>query len=387
MAVAGGNRDPLEEAVTLAPSRVLARIDDELRALWATPPVEGQPLKSRACTMNLVVVAATPALATESVAFVDELVKNIPARAIVVGMDPDGPDALEASVTAVCSPDAGGGTVVCSERVTLVTGGVLCNRLSSCVQAICATDVPMTLVWLARVHSDDPAFAPLAREASRVVLDAGQSSIASLSHAIRWARGRPLDERPRIADLAWSRLASWQELCARMFDTPRLRGLVRKVTRVSLVQASPTEAPLGSEGALLLGWMATRLGWKTASLGGKLRLARPDGGYIQTHVRAATVGWAARGGLLGLEVEASADGIAMRGEVTCQNSARAGDATWRVQVTEGGETQRLEQHMRLRASGTAAVLERTLHRPPEDEALAEAAIWADELRGEELANA
>jgi hypothetical protein len=33
----------------------------------------------------------------------------------------------------------------------------------------------------------------------------------------------------------------------------------------------------------------------------------------------------------------------------------------------------------------ARLLERTLHRPPRDEALAEAAAWADELRGEELA--
>ncbi len=50
-----------------------------------------------------------------------------------------------------------------------------------------------------------------------------------------------------------------------------------------------------------------------------------------------------------------------------------------------GESQRIEQHVRLRSSDTASLLEQTLHRPPHDEALAEAAAWADELRGEELA--
>jgi glucose-6-phosphate dehydrogenase assembly protein OpcA len=368
--------------MTVAPGVVLARIDEELRALWATPAVAGEPLKSRACTMNLVVVAATPALADQCVAFVDEVVKNVPARAIVVGLDPDGRNELEASVSAVCAPDPGGRTIVCSERVTLVARGALCNRLSSCVQAICATDVPTTLVWLARVHSDDPAFEPLARGARRVVLDAGQSSIASLSHAVRWARGRPEDERPGVADLVWSRLASWQELCARMFDPPRLRGLVRRVTRVSLLQACPTGAALAPEGALLLGWMATRLGWKTASLAGKLRLVRPDGGYVQTQVKQQPVDWAPKGSLLGLEMEASADGTTLVGEVARQDAAQA---AWRVRVSSDGETQHLEQHIRLRPTGVALVLERTLHRPPQDDALADAAIWADELRGEELA--
>jgi hypothetical protein len=54
-------------------------------------------------------------------------------------------------------------------------------------------------------------------------------------------------------------------------------------------------------------------------------------------------------------------------------------------VTSAGATQRIEQHVRLRASGLAGLLERTLHRPTSDPALAEAAAWADELRSEELA--
>ena len=89
---------------------VLARVDDELRALWATAPAPGEVPKARACTMNLIVVASSPALADAWVPVIDDVVQGIPARAIVVGLDPDAEDALLAEVSAVCTPAPGGGS-------------------------------------------------------------------------------------------------------------------------------------------------------------------------------------------------------------------------------------------------------------------------------------
>ncbi len=365
-------------------SQVISRVEDELRALWAGGAGPGEGLKSRACTMNLVVVAATPALANQYVSVVDEVVQSVPSRAIVVGLDPDGEDDLEASVSAVCFTEGGAANATCSERVTLVARGGICRRLPSCIDALCATDVPMTLVWLARVHADDPAFAPLARNATRIVVDATQTSLATLSHVVRWARSRPEEDRPGVADLAWTRMAPWQELCARLFDAPRLRALAQRVTRVSLVQESPEATAVGPEGALLLGWLATRLGWKAASLAGKLRLVRPDGAYVQTQLRARSQANVQRGSLLGVEIEAGEGELTMRGDIARSEHADLDAATWRLQVTGGGEAQRLEQHMRLRGNEPGRLLERTLHRKPHDEALADAVLWADELRGDEL---
>lgn len=375
--------------MTTTPSRVLARVDEELRALWTAPATAGEPPRARACTMNLVVVAPSPEFAARCVPLVDGVVRHVPARAIIVGLDPDGPDDLDASVAAVCAPEHGGIPSLCAERITLLARGALCRRLSSCVDAICATDVPTTLVWLARVHSDDPAFMSLARGASRIVLDAGLCSIASLSRVVRYARALPERERPGLADLTWTRLASWQELCSRMFDPPRVRGLVAHVNRVKLVQAAPRDV-LGAEAALLLGWMATRLGWKTASLAGKLRVVRPDGGYVQIQLwpqlQPDTSGGRGRERLVGIEIAAASSDLAIAGQISCDHATDADAATWRVQVSAMGETHRLEQHSYLRAIEPAEVLERTLHRPPHDDALADAVLWADELRGEELAS-
>jgi len=372
---------PLEER----PGAVLARVDSELRALWSTQ--SGETPKARACTMNLVVVAATPALAEGWLPVVDEVLLGTPARAIVVGLDPGGADRLDATTTAVCAP-CNGGPLACSERVTLVAHGAVCAYLPSCVAAICATDVPTTLVWLGDVHTGDATFEPLARDASRIVLDAAEGSLGSLARVVYWARARASAERPGVADLAWTRLAPWQEMCARMFDEPGLRPLASRVTRVSLVQASASGASLGAEGLLLVGWLATRLGWKAASPASeasKLTLLRTDGGTVEVVASASARPEAPRHALLAVGLDANADGVTMCGEI----ARGAGDpdaATWRLQVTRpGAGPERLEQHVRLRATATAALLERTLHRPTADAALAESAAWADGLSGEELA--
>jgi glucose-6-phosphate dehydrogenase assembly protein OpcA len=374
----------MEAAVSagLHPAGVLDRAEKELRALWAAPPAPGQVPKTRACTMNLVVVVPGSSL-ERWVAIVDDVLQGLPARAIVVGLDPDGEDDLDAGVSAVCTP--GGGMVVCSERVTLRVGGAVCARVASCVDALSVADVPSTLVWPARVRVEDPAFAPLARWSQRVVLEASNGSLSSLAHLLLWARGRPDGERPGVAELSWTRLAPWQELCARMFDDARARPLANAVARVRLVQASSSGALLAPEAALMLGWLASRLGWKASSLAGKLRLLRADGGHIQVELLADAVGGAPRGTLLAVEIEASAGDLALRGEVS--RVGGEGTGVWRLELKSGGsggDTRRVEQRVRTFADEPAGTLERTLRRPARDDALAESVAWADELGGDEM---
>jgi len=366
------------------PSAVLARVDSELRALWSTQP--GETPKARACTMNLVVVAGTPALAEQWLPVIDEVLLGTPARAIVVGLDAGGADGLDATTTAVCAP-GNGGPLACSERVTLVARGAVCAHLPSCVAALCATDVPTTLVWLGDVHVGDATFEPLARDASRIVLDATEGSLESLARVVYWARARAVADRPGVADLAWTRLAPWQEMCARMFDEPRLRPLAARVTRVSLVQASESGAPLGAGGLLLVGWLATRLGWKMAAAreASKLTLLRGDGGLVEVVTSASAVSRAPLHALLAVRVEATAGEVTMRGEIA-RETGDPDAARWRLEVTRpGADPERIEQHVRLRATENAGLLERTLHRPTADPALADSAAWVDGLGGQELA--
>jgi hypothetical protein len=374
----------MEEAVSETPGEVLGRIDRELRGYWSSPPPPGETPSAHASTRNLVVVTGAQEVAQRWVSIIDDVLQAIPARAIVVSLDPDGPDGLTASSSAVCALRQGSEPAVCSERVTMIARGATCARLASLVDMLCVGDVPTTLVWLGRVHTEDPTFAPLARDADRIVLDAGQGSLASLAQVIRWTAALPAGERPGVADLAWTRIAPWHELCARMFDEPPLRELASKISRVAIVQASTVGAALGSEGGLILGWLATRLGLKAASLAGKLRLVHPNDGSLRLQLRADPAPQSAAGALRGLEIEASDGDLILRGSIACEKED-ADMALWRREVTRGGQRQSIEQRVRLRSGEPSRLLERTLQRPRYDETLAESAVWADGLRDEEVA--
>jgi hypothetical protein len=170
-----------------------------------------------------------------------------------------------------------------------------------------------------------------------------------------------------------------------MFDEPRLRELPSGISRIVIAQASTAGAALGIEGGLMLGWIATRLGLKAASLAGKLRLVRPnDQSRLRLQLRAEPAPQSAPGALRGLEIEASVGDLTVRGSIVCETDD-AEKALWRREVAHGGERQRIEQRVLLRANEPSRLLERTLRRPRYDESLAESATWADELRDEEVA--
>jgi glucose-6-phosphate dehydrogenase assembly protein OpcA len=279
-------------------------------------------------------------------------------------------------VSAVCTPGEGG--PVCSERIRLTATGSVCARMASAVEALVVPEIPTTLVWLGPVHVDDDVFTAMAERAQRVILDSEYTSAGSLLELEKWSRAEA--GRPALADMAWTRIAPWQELCARFFDDPRTAHAAG-VTKVTLAQASDKGAKLGSEGALLLGWLATRLGWRAARMGGALRMRRADGHDVQFHVGAVPRPSAvAPAAIATVTVEAEVDGVLLKGSIERELASGADhtpDAdvlTWRLEVP--GQPV-LEQRVRLHANKGARVLERTLHRPTADPVLVEAVRFAE----------
>ncbi len=364
-------------------SPVITRIERELRDIWAKPVAPGKTPKTRVCTMNLVVIASSSEMADRYTSVVDEVTASIPGRAILVSLEPEAPAAnLVGEVTAV-SPSAGdapGATY--SERVRLSATGSTCARVTSAVDALCVPEIPTNLVWLGRVHVDDPVFLALANRSQRVLLDTEYTSLGSLMKLAAWARAGA--ERPAVADLAWTRLAVWQELCARFFDDPQMRDHAYGIERLALSQASEPGARLGSEGALLLGWLATRLGWRLQRLGGAVRFRRPDGGQVAVSLSAvARPSEVAPAALAALSLEARAAGVTAVGSIRRDlasgmegQSADADMVLWKLDVPFPTAT---EQRVRLRDNKGAKLLVRTLHRPVNDPTLSEAVAFAEQV--------
>jgi glucose-6-phosphate dehydrogenase assembly protein OpcA len=363
-----------------APSAILDRLEKELRDFWNAPVAPGQAPKSRVCTMNLVVAASSREIADRYAVVVDEVSAAIPSRAILVSLEADAPTRpLRGEATAVCTPGDVG--AVCSERVRLDASGSVCARVASAVDALLVPEIPTTLVWLGRVHIDDDVFTSMASHAQRVVLDSEYTSVGSLLQLERWSREE--EGRPSVADMAWTRIATWQELCARFFDEPRTE-YAQGITRVMVQQASENGARLGSEGALLLGWMATRLGWRAVRMGGSLRMKREDGREVQIQIGAVPrPEGVAPAALAGVTIEANAKGAPLKGTIDRElgsgtemagKTADADVVTWKLAVS--GSTP-LEQRVRLRANKGARVLERTLHRSMHDPVLVESVQFAE----------
>ena len=366
-------------------SGVIARREKELRDLWKPPEDPSAPPLTRVCTMNLGVVAPSRALLERYTPVVDEVTASIPARAILTSIEPDAAgEEFTADATAVCSLE--GGRKICSERITLACRGSAAARAASAIEALLVPEIPTALVWLGRVHVDDPIFEDLANDANRIILDSEYTSISSVIQVAAWARTRR--NAPEIADLAWTRIAVWQEMLARFFDDVEARPLASKVTRITLTQACDPGARIGPEAALILGWIGTRLGWKTTRLAGALRFKRDDGANVSIELACVPrPEGVAPHTLASLTVEAGDDAQrpALRGSIQRElGSGLGGDDTtrdadvilWRCVKDDGTE---IEQRTRLGANKAAKWLERTLHRPMRDVAFDESVAFAEHI--------
>ena len=366
-------------------TNLIARLEKELRELWSPSTDPSAIPMSRVCTMNIEVVASSHELLERYTPVIDEVTSFIPSRVILASMEPDSAgDEITGSATAVCSIE--GGRNICSERITLRATGNACARSASAIEAFLVPEIPTALVWLGRVHVDDPVFQDLANDAHRIILDSMYTSLASLLHVVSWARTQ--SNAPEISDMAWTRLASWHEMTARFFDNAETRHLASKITKITLRQASEPGARLGPEPALLLGWLATRLEWKTTRLGGKVRFKRPDGGTVQLELGSVPLppGIAPQT-LAAVILEAESDGATMTGSIERELGSGAGsgqeDAThdadvmvWKLKTSSGPP---LEQRVRLGANKAAKWLERTLHRPKHDPAFDESVAFAEHI--------
>jgi glucose-6-phosphate dehydrogenase assembly protein OpcA len=356
---------------------LIARLDKELRDIWRASDETGAGL-TRVCTMNIEVVAPSRELLDRYTAVVDEVTATIPARAILASIEPDAPSGLEGDVTAVCFPD--GKKKICSERIILRACGQTAAAAASAIESFLVPEIPTALVWLGRVHVDDPVFQDLANDAHRIVLDSNYTSISSLIHVAKWARTQP--NAPHIADLAWTRISMWQEMLARFFDESETTPFANEISKLTLKQASEPGARVGPEAALVLGWIATRLGWKTSRLGGALRFKRPDGGAVVVELGSVPKPQGvAPQTLAALTIEAGA----MRGAIERElGTGLAGDEStkdadvvvWRRTL---GESPAIEHRVRLGANKAAKWLERTLHRPASDLAFTESVAFAEQI--------
>ncbi len=112
------------------------------------------------------------------------------------------------------------------------------------------------MVWAPHGH-DDAVDALLAL--SQVVL---LDSVDGDDVAEALGRAHSLSEQAYVVDLAWLRSTPWRERVAATFDPAAFRPQLRTISGVT-IRHHPES---GAAGLLLVGWLASRLGWETSAL-------------------------------------------------------------------------------------------------------------------------
>jgi len=119
-----------------------------------------------------------------------------------------------------------------SERIELPVKGVSSDALRSVVANLVLRDVPTVVWWTASKLTTDPNFAALTELATSVVVDSsgGARDDETIAQLADFAGRFP---NVAIRDLAFLRLAPWQETIAQFFDDPDLFKDIFSISRPS----------------------------------------------------------------------------------------------------------------------------------------------------------
>jgi len=217
-------------------------------------------LALRSSVLNLIVVTDEES-APEITDSVSKLAGLHPARAVVLVADPEGESNVDVGLSAFCHA-RGGSAQVCAEQVTIHAEGPPATHLESLAGPLLIPDLPVFLWYPGEFSPRSPGFAAMAELADRVIMD----SAASENHedCLREVAALVADPAtPAIGDLQWVGLSPWRSLLADTFGAPERAGDLEKIESAEVLYA-----PGGENRALLLvGWLASTLGWKPESAG------------------------------------------------------------------------------------------------------------------------
>jgi glucose-6-phosphate dehydrogenase assembly protein OpcA len=162
---------------------------------------------------------------------------------------------LDAYATITADRDPKPGEIVAlEERVELDVGPAHLRKLAPIVDPLIVPDL-MTVVW--SPHQHDEAVDELLGLAQVVLID----TVTSPEPAAALARSVELCQSAYVVDLALVRSMPWRERIAAMVDPPAYRRLIYRIDGMT-VRYHPEST---TAAVLLLGWLATRLGWELPS--------------------------------------------------------------------------------------------------------------------------
>ena len=229
-----------------------AAILRQLRDSRREAAAEGSGASARVATMNFVVFVDDPTHRQWVLERLERVVQKHPSRIIVL----DSTESIHGVEVATKVRESGGTTVI-NERVDVGVKPLDHATIISLTQELTVPEIPIVLWWSGARFLQSRTFSGLAQQASSVLVDSsgkvrGEETIRELGEFLTRFPG------VRLQDLAFMRLAPWQDMIAQFFDDPALREDLFSITSLAIASGSDAEA------LYLAGWLGSRLSWEVA---------------------------------------------------------------------------------------------------------------------------
>jgi glucose-6-phosphate dehydrogenase assembly protein OpcA len=146
------------------------------------------------------------------------------------------------------------------EWIEIGARGANAAELLSALSMLELQSAPVVLLWAATSIANDDRFLELARHAKATICSSSltKNDGSGLQDISAFVSAHP---EVGLQDIAYLRLASWQELIAEFFDDARTHEDLRAIERIDLSAGSDAEM------YYILGWLASRLEWQPKAAG------------------------------------------------------------------------------------------------------------------------
>jgi glucose-6-phosphate dehydrogenase assembly protein OpcA len=259
-------------------SGLWARLRDAYGAQPAAPgddPTDAKPISGvmRANTLNLLAVAPTPRDAELIVQTVSQLRDFLPSRTIILLLhdarsDDDGGDYYDVRVELLQQDLVGNdsGPQLHFETITINAPIQDVGHVPSLVEPLFVSELEDILWWPAGDHANTQLFVDLVNIVDRIIYDTAHvtkdsGALTNINRLFNAEEAKSI----QVGDFSWQRLNPWRQLIAQFFDPPDTQACLECIDQVHIRFAA--ERADGSNGRsaafLILGWLATRLGWQT----------------------------------------------------------------------------------------------------------------------------
>jgi glucose-6-phosphate dehydrogenase assembly protein OpcA len=241
------------------------RIDAALRELLRESHAADENLVP-ARVLNLVVLADRE-WRGEVVNRLERLGEYHPSRTILCTVE-EGRHRLDATATVTGDGRGEGRVGVLREMVEIEIGTSHLSRVDTIVDPVIISELP-TVLW--SPHSRDEAVESLLGLIDVILIDTDDPVYFDGPGAALARAAELLDSSVYVVDLAWLRTVPWRERLAGSFENPSRRQALHSLKRIYVRYNAASVV----SAVLLIGWLASRLGWQPNALqaapGGALR--------------------------------------------------------------------------------------------------------------------